>query len=162
MLPNRKKKSSSSNGPGGGPGLGSAMSAADQTKKNEEDEIEQLKKELEFEQKSKDTADWSNDELERSVKAMERNVQALENGNLEADDSEVKVKYDNQRQLNVQLQEQKRWLEHELEQVQRLLQALFLWTPCLVQKANVHPFSLTLSHASINATKRHKYSQGLS
>ena len=48
---------------------------------------------------------------------MERNVQALENGNLEADDSEVKIRYDNQRQLNVQLQEQKRWLEHELEQV---------------------------------------------
>ena len=66
---------------------------------------------------SKDTAEYSNEELERSVRAMERNVQALENGNLEADDSEVKIRYDNQRQLNVQLQEQKRWLEHELEQV---------------------------------------------
>ena len=41
----------------------------------------------------------------------------LESGNLEADDSEIKQKFDNQRQLNVQLQEQKRWLEHELEQV---------------------------------------------
>ena len=36
---------------------------------------------------------------------------------MEADDSEIKQKFDNQRQLNVQLQEQKRWLEHELEQV---------------------------------------------
>ena len=44
----------------------------------------------------------------------------LESGNLEADDSEIKQKFDNQRQLNVQLQEQKRWLEHELEQVCQL------------------------------------------
>ena len=55
-------------------------------------------------------------ELERSVRAMEANVIALESGNPEADDSEMKQKYDNQKQLNVQLQEQKRWLEHELEQ----------------------------------------------
>ena len=48
---------------------------------------------------------------------MEKNVMQLESGNLEADDSEIKQKFDNQRQLNVQLQEQKRWLEHELEQV---------------------------------------------
>ena len=51
-----------------------------------------------------------------SVRAMEANVIALESGNPEADDSEMKQKYDNQKQLNVQLQEQKRWLEHELEQ----------------------------------------------
>ena len=55
--------------------------------------------------------------MERSVRAMEKNVMQLESGNLEADDSEIKQKFDNQRQLNVQLQEQKRWLEHELEQV---------------------------------------------
>ena len=48
---------------------------------------------------------------------MERTVMELEAGNYEADDSDVKQRYDNQRQLNVQLQEQKRWLEHELEQV---------------------------------------------
>ena len=41
----------------------------------------------------------------------------LEAGNHEADDSEIRQQYENQRQLNVQLQEQKRWLEHELEQV---------------------------------------------
>ena len=64
----------------------------------------------------KDTVEWSNVELERSVRAMEANVIALESGNPEADDSEMKQKYDNQKQLNVQLQEQKRWLEHELEQ----------------------------------------------
>ena len=60
----------------------STLSPADQTKKNEEEEIEQLRKELEFEQKSKDTADWSNEELERSVRAMERNVQALIGGKI--------------------------------------------------------------------------------
>ncbi len=49
---------------------------------------------------------------------MERTVSELEAGNYDADDSEVKHRYDNQRQLNIQLQEQKRWLEHELEQVQ--------------------------------------------
>ena len=48
---------------------------------------------------------------------MEMNVLQLEAGNHDADDSEIKQKYENQRQLNVQLQEQKRWLEHELEQV---------------------------------------------
>jgi hypothetical protein len=48
---------------------------------------------------------------------MERTVSELESGNYEADDSDIKQRYDNQRQLNVQLQEQKRWLEHELEQV---------------------------------------------
>ena len=52
-----------------------------------------------------------------SVASMERTVSELEAGNFEADDSEVKHRYDNQRQLNVQLQEQKRWLEHELEEV---------------------------------------------
>ena len=40
---------------------------------------------------------------------MEANVIQLEAGNLEADDSEIKRKYDNQRQLNIQLAEQKRW-----------------------------------------------------
>ena len=56
-------------------------------------------------------------ELERSVRAMEANVLQLEAGNVDADDSETKIRYENQRQLNVQLLEQKRWLEHELEQV---------------------------------------------
>ena len=69
------------------------------------------------EQKAKDTIDWSNAELERSVMAMEQNVLQLEAGNLDIDDSEEKQKYENQRQLNIQLLEQKRWLEHELEQV---------------------------------------------
>lgn len=48
---------------------------------------------------------------------MESNVYQLESGNYDYDDSEIKLKYDNQRQLNVQLQEQKHWLEHELEEV---------------------------------------------
>ena len=54
---------------------------------------------------------------QRSVALMERTVMELEAGNYDADDSDVKHRYDNQRQLNIQLQEQKRWLEHELEQV---------------------------------------------
>ena len=45
------------------------------------------------------------------------NVYNLESGNYEFDDSEIKHKYDNQKQLNTQLKEQKRWLEHELEEV---------------------------------------------
>lgn len=56
-------------------------------------------------------------ELEGNVRAMEMNVLQLEAGNLDADDSEIRQKYENQKQLNLQLQEQKRWLEHELEQV---------------------------------------------
>ena len=48
---------------------------------------------------------------------LELNVYKLESGNYEFDDSEIKQKYDNQKQLNAQLQEQKRWLEHELEEV---------------------------------------------
>ena len=76
-----------------------------------------MKKEIELETKNKENATVNNAELERSVRAMEKNVMQLESGNLEADDSEIKQKFDNQRQLNVQLQEQKRWLEHELEQV---------------------------------------------
>jgi hypothetical protein len=38
-------------------------------------------------------------------------------GNFEAEDSEAKQKYDAQVQINLQLQEQKKWLEHELEEV---------------------------------------------
>ena len=53
---------------------------------------------------------------------MESNVIQLEAGNLEADDSEIKQKYDNQKQLNIQLSEQKRWLEHELEQIKLKIQ----------------------------------------
>jgi hypothetical protein len=74
-----------------------------------------------------DTVEWSNLELERSVRAMEANVIALESGDPAADDSEIKRKYDNQRQLNVQLAEQKRWLEHELEQVRVMYLSLFLF-----------------------------------
>ena len=81
---------------------------------------QRLKKEIELETKNKENANVNNAELERSVRAMEKNVMQLESGNLEADDSEIKQKFDNQRQLNVQLQEQKRWLEHELEQVSYL------------------------------------------
>ena len=55
--------------------------------------------------------------LFNSVALMERTVSELEAGNYDADDSEIKHRYDNQRQLNIQLKEQKRWLEHELEQV---------------------------------------------
>ena len=53
----------------------------------------------------------------RSVAQMEVNVFKLEGGNYEFDDSDIKQRYDNQKQLNNQLQEQKRWLEHELEEV---------------------------------------------
>ena len=101
---------------GGDGGKETAGGMSNSNKKREE-KIEDLKRELEAEQKSKDTVEWSNLELERSVRAMEANVIALESGNPDADDSEIKQKYDNQKQLNAQLQEQKRWLEHELEQV---------------------------------------------
>ncbi len=40
-------------------------------------------------------------------------------GNFEAEDSEAKQKYDAQVQINLQLQEQKKWLEHELEEVRK-------------------------------------------
>ena len=56
------------------------------------------------------------------ISLQEANVIQLEAGNLEADDSEIKRKYDNQRQLNIQLAEQKRWLEHELEQIKLKIQ----------------------------------------
>jgi hypothetical protein len=61
---------------------------------------------------------------------MELNVYKLESGNYEFDDSEIKQRYDNQKQLNAQLQEQKRWLEHELEDVStiRFLDAVKMQT----------------------------------
>ncbi|CAB4054353.1 AGAP [Lepeophtheirus salmonis] len=92
------------------------------TKEPKEPSIEDLKKEIEMEQKAKNTLEWSNQELERSVTAMERNVLQLEGGNLSIDDSEEKQKYENQKHLNVQLQEQKKWLEHELEQIKIKIQ----------------------------------------
>ncbi len=92
-----------------------------------EETVESLKKDLESEAKAKDQVEWSNVELERSVRAMEANVLQLEAGNHEADDSETRLRYENQRQLNVQLQEQKRWLEHELEQVLKDICNQYCW-----------------------------------
>ena len=57
-----------------------------------------------------------------SVAQMEVNVFKLEGGNYEFDDSDIKQRYDNQKQLNNQLQEQKRWLEHELEEIKQKIQ----------------------------------------
>ena len=42
-------------------------------------------------------------------------------GNIEGEDSEPKQKYESQKQMNAQLLEQKKWLEHELEEVSHLL-----------------------------------------
>ena len=53
---------------------------------------------------------------------MERNVLAMEAGNHETDDSDAKQKYEGQKQLNIQLMEQKRWLEHELEEIKLKIQ----------------------------------------
>ena len=61
-------------------------------------------------------------ELEKSVRMMERNVMAMEAGNHETDDSDAKQKYEGQKQLNTQLLEQKRWLEHELEEIKLKIQ----------------------------------------
>ena len=47
-------------------------------------------------------------ELEKTVRMMERNVIAMESGNHETDDSDAKQKYEGQKQLNIQLMEQKR------------------------------------------------------
>ena len=41
----------------------------------------------------------------------------LISGNIEGEDSEPKQKYESQKQMNAQLLEQKKWLEHELEEV---------------------------------------------
>ena len=82
-----------------------------------EDEIKELRKKVAEGQKAKQALDWSNTELERSVREMEKNVLQLEAGNYELDDSDEKKLYENQSQLNIQLEEQKKWLEHELEEV---------------------------------------------
>ena len=63
--------------------------------------------------KSKETAEWSQDELEGSVSAIQHYVEALENRNLDEPGRGSMVQYDNQGHL----EQQKRWLEHELEQV---------------------------------------------
>ena len=89
----------------------------EKAKKAEEEEIEKLRRDIEMERKAQNEVNLDNSELERSVRLLERSVMELEAGNLSADDSEIKQRYDHQRQLNIQLQEQKRWLEHELEQV---------------------------------------------
>ena len=65
---------------------------------------------------------WLLQKIIAKISLQEANVIQLEAGNLEADDSEIKRKYDNQRQLNIQLAEQKRWLEHELEQIKLKIQ----------------------------------------
>ena len=41
-------------------------------------------------------------------------------GNIEGEDSEPKQKYESQKQMNLQLLEQKKWLEHELEEVTKI------------------------------------------
>ena len=66
--------------------------------------------------------EWTNAELEKTVRMMERNVIAMESGNHETDDSDAKQKYEGQKQLNIQLMEQKRWLEHELEEIKLKIQ----------------------------------------
>ena len=66
--------------------------------------------------------EWTNAELEKTVRMMERNVIAMEAGNHETDDSDAKQKYEGQKQLNIQLMEQKRWLEHELEEIKLKIQ----------------------------------------
>ena len=83
----------------------------------EEKEIENLKKEIEDFKMGEQIKDDHLRELERQVRLMEASVIQLEAGNLEADDSPIKRKYDSQRHLNIQLAEQKKWLEHELEDV---------------------------------------------
>ncbi len=107
----------------------------------EEAELAGLRVDIEDEEKKKEGVEWANEELEKAVRQMEYNVIQLESGsvflffiylllliiiigNLEADDSEIKHKYDNQRQLNIQLTEQKRWLEHELEQIKLKIQVI--------------------------------------
>ena len=94
----------------------------EKSKEQEEAELSALKADIADEKQKKENIEWSNQELEKSVRAMEQNVIQLESGNLEADDSQIKQKYDNQKQLNIQLAEQKRWLEHELEQVKLKIQ----------------------------------------
>ena len=66
-------------------------------------------------------------ELEKTVRMMERNVIAMEAGNHETDDSDAKQKYEGQKQLNIQLMEQKRWLEHELEEIKLKIQVSCDW-----------------------------------
>ena len=57
--------------------------------------------------------EWTNMELEKTVRMMERNVIAMESGNHETDDSDAKQKYEGQKQLNIQLMEQKRWAKYQ-------------------------------------------------
>jgi len=94
-------------------GVGSEDVGGDVTEK----EMQKLKQDIEAESRARDTLEWTNMELERSVRMMEKSVQQLEMGNFESDESEPKQKYEGQKQINVQLQEQKKWLEHELEEI---------------------------------------------
>lgn len=88
----------------------------------EEADLKRLREEIEKEKKLQEEMNLDNTELERAVEQLEKSVLELEAGNLAADDSEIKMRYDHQRQLNIQLQEQKRWLEHELEQIKLKIQ----------------------------------------
>eukprot|EP00090_Calanus_glacialis_P007611 TRINITY_DN16050_c0_g1_i1.p1 TRINITY_DN16050_c0_g1~~TRINITY_DN16050_c0_g1_i1.p1 ORF type:complete len:377 (-),score=139.92 TRINITY_DN16050_c0_g1_i1:90-1220(-) len=115
MLPKSKKKTPGEAKP--------PVKMGPQPNKDDTDaEIEKIKAEIEMEQKSKGTIEWTNMELERSVRMMERNVLAMESGSHETDDSDAKQKYEGQKQLNTQLLEQKRWLEHELEEIKLKIQ----------------------------------------
>ena len=88
----------------------------EKAQKQEELEIEQLKKEIEDFKTNEQKKDDNVAELERMVQVMEASVTALEAGEVEAIDSPVKRKWDSQKHLNIQLAEQKKWLEHELEE----------------------------------------------
>jgi hypothetical protein len=64
---------------------------------------------------------------------MENNVIQLEAGNLEADDSEIKQKYDNQKQLNIQLGTNHILRQHNF--------GLFLTHPPTLKVLNQHKYN---------------------
>ena len=70
--------------------------------------IENFRSLWQIKSKSPLPIEWTNMELEKTVRMMERNVIAMESGNHETDDSDAKQKYEGQKQLNIQLMEQKR------------------------------------------------------
>jgi len=90
--------------------------------KDQNQEIDRLRAEIAMEMKGKQTIDWTNNELTKSVMNMEKNILTLEGGNLEVDDNDVKQKFENQKQLNTQLEEQQKWLEDELEEIKLKIQ----------------------------------------
>lgn len=80
---------------------------------NKKEEMAKLEKELEQEIRYRDTILWSVGVLQQSVDELQKQLDDLNSG--EDEDSEFKLRYEAQLELNSKLEEQTLWYEEEVE-----------------------------------------------